>query len=489
MNHIANYLKKLTIENFQSHIKTTIEPAPPGQLTVITGPSDSGKTAILRALRWLLVNEPDGDSFIRVGATFARVTMEHGGTAGSGDGTVNGDGAVIRHRTTGGTNRYIVNGEKLEGFGRGNVPLEVSQITGVRPVKIGDLEFNLNIAEQLDGPFLGSSISGGARAKVLGKLAGTEEIDYAGKALGTDLHRRNQDEKRLKSEVAGLGEEIKEYDWLLGAKRKIEALERLAGKIKAAQERRGRLFLFKEQVVQFDVKIAGCHAVLYCWRNLEQAEQLAINIAENQRSEEVLAKLVNNYLAYKKNVWACEKTIKQYVGLLEAERKLQIIQAAILKTGQLRKLKTIYLAGQELIRKNQDILARTKGAERAGKLATSIQEKITRQDLLERLARSYGKAGMLVSQEQIKIESLQQVFETEKLLQAANETTNRRNILMALRTKHANLDSLAQKSRGQAVVWENRVAELEGAYHDLLEDVGICPLCGQEIKSKVKEAV
>lgn len=155
MNHSINYLKKMTIENFQSHIKTTIEPAPPGQLTVITGPSDSGKTAILRALRWLFVNEPDGDSFIRASATFARVTAEY-----------EGGGVVVRHRTSGGTNRYIVNGEKFEGFGRSGVPLEVKEITGVRPVKIGDMELNLNIAEQLSGPFLGSSVSAPARAKV-----------------------------------------------------------------------------------------------------------------------------------------------------------------------------------------------------------------------------------------------------------------------------------------------------------------------------------
>ena len=55
-----NAIKLIELQNFQSHVKTIIEPAGPGFLTVITGPSDSGKTAIIRALKWLLYNQPQG---------------------------------------------------------------------------------------------------------------------------------------------------------------------------------------------------------------------------------------------------------------------------------------------------------------------------------------------------------------------------------------------------------------------------------------------
>ncbi len=534
MNHIANYLKKLTIENFQSHVKTTIEPAPPGQLTVITGPSDSGKTAVLRAGRWVFNNQPQGADFIRVGASFARTTVDYA----SGH-------TVIRERTKA-TNRYKIvapgaDGAKtgpqvFEGFGS-SVPLEVQEITGVRSVKIGDLELNLNLAEQLSGPFLGSSISSGARAKVLGKLAGTEEIDLAAKQLGTDLYRRNQDEKRLTGEVAALEEKLREYDWLPAAKAKIEALERLVERIKAAQGRRVRMTQLKEQLEQVDEKITACHtvlykwrnlkhaeqlsekiktgqemqnklvslkgqmaeadakitaaqAVLYRWRNLEQTEELTANVKENQRCKEVLIKLANSYWTFEKSIMACKKIIAKHAWLPEAEEKLYSAQKGIERVKRLRNLKAGYLSAQETIQKNQEILSRLQGIDQAGEIAAATQEKVTRRDILLRLARSYGKIGTFITQEQVKVEALKQVAEAENLLRAVVEKRLRWEKLIILRDKHMSLTGLIEDAWGKVVMWENRVTELQGAYQDELSAAGICPMCGQVIDyQKIKEAV
>lgn len=477
-----NSIKRFQIENFQSHAKTIIVPALNGQLTVITGPSDAGKTVVLRALRWLLFNEPQGTDFIRVGASFARVTVE-----------LESGHTVMRERTRA-TNRYKIvapgsdGPQVFEGFGN-SVPLEVQEITGVRPVKIGDLELNLNLAEQLAGPFLGSSISAGARAKVLGKLAGTEEIDYAAKQLGTDLYRRHQDEKRLAGEVAELEEKLQEYDWLPAAKMKIEALESIVAKIKAAQERRVALVELKERLAEADEKITAAQAVLYCWRNLERAAEFAAEITENQLYKDVLLKLVGQYWSCEKSIGACEKIIAKYAGLPEAENLLMSAQGAAGKAKLLHNFKTSYLAGQEMIQKNQDILSRLKGIDLAGELAARVQEKVVRRDLLEKLARSYGRTKMNIVQEQVKLESLQQVAEADKLLQATGENRSRWEKLIILQDKYTNLAGFIEETRGKAVMWENRVAELEGAYHDLLRDAGVCPLCGQKIKSKIKEAV
>lgn len=56
-------LRELTLHNFQSHENTTIEFSP--NVTLITGQSNNGKTAILRSLRWVFDNRPLGDDFIR----------------------------------------------------------------------------------------------------------------------------------------------------------------------------------------------------------------------------------------------------------------------------------------------------------------------------------------------------------------------------------------------------------------------------------------
>ena len=55
-------IQEVTIEGYQSHTNSTFRLSP--GLTVITGPSDAGKTAIIRALRWFAFNEPTGEAFL-----------------------------------------------------------------------------------------------------------------------------------------------------------------------------------------------------------------------------------------------------------------------------------------------------------------------------------------------------------------------------------------------------------------------------------------
>ena len=54
-------LKKLEITNFQSHPKSSLEFVP--GINVIFGTSRNGKTAIRRALEWVVTNRPSGGRF------------------------------------------------------------------------------------------------------------------------------------------------------------------------------------------------------------------------------------------------------------------------------------------------------------------------------------------------------------------------------------------------------------------------------------------
>ena len=67
-------ITKLTLENFQSH-KYTVINFDEG-LNSIVGATDSGKTAIFRALKWALYNDPSGDYFIRTGEDYVSVKVE-----------------------------------------------------------------------------------------------------------------------------------------------------------------------------------------------------------------------------------------------------------------------------------------------------------------------------------------------------------------------------------------------------------------------------
>lgn len=118
-------IKRIKLENFQSHVDTEI--ALSEGLTVILGPTDQGKSAIIRALKWVLYNEPRGSDFITVGCKTCRVSLEMT------------DGTVITRERDGNKNRYILKkGDEeqvFEGFGA-NVPAEVIQAHGIPKIQI-----------------------------------------------------------------------------------------------------------------------------------------------------------------------------------------------------------------------------------------------------------------------------------------------------------------------------------------------------------------
>jgi exonuclease SbcC len=86
-------IKRLVIDNFQSHQHTEVEFG--SGLNVVVGPSDFGKSALVRALRWVLYNEPRGANFIRAGAKVCKVKVEMD------------EGAIVtRLRSTTGKNQF-----------------------------------------------------------------------------------------------------------------------------------------------------------------------------------------------------------------------------------------------------------------------------------------------------------------------------------------------------------------------------------------------
>lgn len=98
-------VESLEIENFQRHEKFRVDFDP--QLTTIIGQTDAGKSSLLRALRWVALNLPDGDSFIRHGSNGAVATLRIDGHE------------ITRKRLTNGENTYHLDGNEYKAFGRG----------------------------------------------------------------------------------------------------------------------------------------------------------------------------------------------------------------------------------------------------------------------------------------------------------------------------------------------------------------------------------
>jgi DNA repair exonuclease SbcCD ATPase subunit len=191
-------IRSLEIFNFQSHGKSKLNFSE--GVNVIVGASDSGKTALIRALRWVVWGRPTGDS-IRSnwgGETSVALTTE--------------DGTVLRTKDK--SDSYVLAAEGREeltfkAFGT-TVPQEVSSLLNLS---------ELNLQSQLDSPFL-LSMSPGEVATFFNKVAklesidkGTTNINSAIRELTSDIKYKTEQETRLTEEIATYPDmEIYEYD-------------------------------------------------------------------------------------------------------------------------------------------------------------------------------------------------------------------------------------------------------------------------------------
>ncbi len=427
-----NPIQKIIIENFQSHQNTQIIPAGPGQLTVIVGQSRQGKTAIFRALRWLFYNAPDGADFIRWGATFARVTVEYA------DGT-----QVIRYRTSGSKNQYIIRKpsqkeQVYEGFGRGAVPLEVQQITGVSPVEIGEgLTLNLNLAEQLDGPFLGNkAVSSTSRAKVLGKLAGTEEVDLAGKQLGTDLYRWKREQEAHEKAIKETKEQLREYDYLPEFKANLDRLADIRGTVKAAMEKRELLDKLYREYAQVNLRANEERLRMLRLRELIEklvllVESIHCQIWSISKMQQVKAEL-DEITA---SILAAEATIKRTQGLSQAE---ELIRGAEGRFGRRQQAETIITRWNKAIwdlEQAEKVIVRTQNIGTAEKLVNKVDKDWAKWLQAFRLpAKLVGNEAALTEANLI-LDSSNGIYEAESSLTELYASMDRKNKLSDLMDK------------------------------------------------------
>jgi exonuclease SbcC len=121
-------LEYVELCDFQRHERLRVDFAP--GVTTLCGPTDAGKTAVFRAVRWVCLNLPAGGRLTRHGAARCKVAL---GVDGRKVARVRGDRE----------NLYRLDGEDYRAFGQG-VPPEIAKLLGLDAV---------NFARQFDAPF------------------------------------------------------------------------------------------------------------------------------------------------------------------------------------------------------------------------------------------------------------------------------------------------------------------------------------------------
>ena len=144
-------IERLKIKNFQCHTSRILD-FDIG-ITTILGPSDIGKSAIVRAIKWVVLNRPNGGTFITDGEKEVDVVLDVDGNR------------IIRHKSKK-DNTYSINSKLLEVV-KTKVPDEISLALRMNEI---------NFQSQHDNPFW-LSLTAGEVSRQLNTIVNLEVMD------------------------------------------------------------------------------------------------------------------------------------------------------------------------------------------------------------------------------------------------------------------------------------------------------------------------
>lgn len=288
-------LTTLKLYNFQAHTRRLLRFDP--RITTIRGRTDVGKSAILRALRWLALNDTGGEEFVAWGAEEAVAIVELEDGAG-------GQAKIVRRK--GRENVYKLDGQVFKAFGAGKVPDPVAAVLALSEI---------NFQRQHDKPFWLDDPAGEV-SRQLNKVIDLSVIDTAmsnaAKMVRTARERVTVSESRLEEK------RTKETESLSGTIR--------IGRFKLLKAKYDALAKIKSNFDQLEeiVQLADSVDVPALERRATQAGllvQKALELRNVQRAHSHLAGLI-------RGVEECDRSIRKVpdVGPLSA-KWIQLRQA------------------------------------------------------------------------------------------------------------------------------------------------------------------
>ena len=256
-------INQIQIKNFQSH-KDTILTFSPG-VNVITGSSDHGKSAIIKALRWLIWNKPSGDDF-----------RSHWG----GDTEVTAkleDGVVVSRIKKGSENLYKVDNLSFTAFGA-SVPEEVEKILNLT---------DINLQQQLNLPFLLTETPGNV-AKHFNRVAKIDKINKTEKKINSEISQINLTIGKHEDDIQKYELELKELPNLEKIEIKLEKIEKMERKRNTLSKNISDLRVLIRHIDIVDSEIIEDSKLLTFEKKIDQ---LIVKINERDSIEDDMSRL------------------------------------------------------------------------------------------------------------------------------------------------------------------------------------------------------
>lgn len=205
-------LKTLKIRNFESHRNTQLNFHP--GVNVIVGESDQGKTAILRALEWVLFNNPLGEdiksNWLEDINTYVQAEFDDG---------------ILKRKRTKSFNGYVFNDEKFQAF-KNKIPESIRSFVNMDAI---------NLLSQ-DDPLFMIGWKPSERGRYLNEICDMKIIDTTTSNINKEIRAGNARIKVLKETLERSEEDLADFEDLEVVEGKLAAIEQEAEKIRNLEE-------------------------------------------------------------------------------------------------------------------------------------------------------------------------------------------------------------------------------------------------------------
>lgn len=246
-------IESITIRNFQKHRKLHLKLGP---VTTIVGPNDSGKSALIRALTWVLTNKPNGSAFMSHG--MKRVLVK-----------VSMDGHVLV-RSKGKGNTYKLDGAEFKAFGK-RVPDEISNLVAMD---------DLNIQGQYDAPGFWFSLSPGEVSRRLNSIVDLGIIDSTLANLTRELRKAFLERTICQDRLMSATQDVRKLRGTVEAARELNALDASTAEADALGHKRASLASLLTDIAEQQLEAERLSSLDAARSDLEALEALQARAEE-----------------------------------------------------------------------------------------------------------------------------------------------------------------------------------------------------------------
>lgn len=286
-------IKSLKIRNFQSHKNSTLNFVE--GVNIIVGLSDSGKSAIIRAIRWVKDNRPSGSSICSRwgGETSVKVILDD----------------CYVERKKGSEELYVLNDQQFKAF-RTDVPEEIRKALNMN---------DINTQYQLDAPFLLSQSSGEV-AQRFNKTAKLDKIDSSIKKLNKWETELKNSIKYKKENIISKKKELETFEYLETFEIELEVLEEVERRLQVKTNGRDKMIKLIKQYHFIDAKLEKIN-------NLVQLEEDACQVLSLFEKKEEMEQELDSITQYIEDYVDLEDQITIQNGLIELSSDVESLLA------------------------------------------------------------------------------------------------------------------------------------------------------------------